>query len=71
VNAIAPGWFVTSMNEDAFADTRIRDRLLRHVPARRTGRAEELGPLVVYLSSPASDYVPGEVVFVDGGLAAG
>jgi NAD(P)-dependent dehydrogenase (short-subunit alcohol dehydrogenase family) len=71
VNAIAPGWFVTSMNEDAFADARIRERLLRDVPARRAGRADELGPLVVYLASPASDYVTGEVVFVDGGLAAG
>ncbi len=71
VNAIAPGWFVTSMNEDAFADPGIRDRLLRDVPARRTGRPEELGALVVYLASSASDYVTGEVVFVDGGLTAG
>jgi 2-deoxy-D-gluconate 3-dehydrogenase len=71
VNAIAPGWFVTPMNERAFADARVRERLLRDVPARRTGRPEELGPLVVYLASGASDYVTGEVVFVDGGFAAG
>lgn len=71
VNAIAPGWFVTPMNERAFGDERVRDRLLRDVPARRTGRPEELGPLVVYLAAPASDYVTGEVVFVDGGFAAG
>jgi NAD(P)-dependent dehydrogenase (short-subunit alcohol dehydrogenase family) len=71
VNAIAPGWFVTPMNERAFADERVRARLLRDVPARRTGRPEELGPLVVYLASAASDYVTGEVVFVDGGFAAG
>lgn len=70
VNAIAPGWFVTSMNEHAFADPEIRARLLRDVPARRTGRPEELGALVVYLASSASDYVTGEVVFVDGGLTA-
>jgi 2-deoxy-D-gluconate 3-dehydrogenase len=70
VNAIAPGWFVTSMNEAAFADARTSERLLRNVPARRTGRAEELGPLVVYLASAASDYVTGEVVFIDGGLGA-
>jgi 2-deoxy-D-gluconate 3-dehydrogenase len=71
VNAIAPGWFVTSMNEHAFADPRLRERLLRDVPARRTGRPEELGALVVYLASAASDYVTGEVIFVDGGLTAG
>ena len=47
-----------------------RERLLRDVPARRTGRPEELGPLVVYLASAASDYVTGEVVFIDGGLGA-
>jgi 2-deoxy-D-gluconate 3-dehydrogenase len=70
VNAIAPGWFVTSMNEDAFSDARIRERLLRDVPARRTGRPEELGPLVVYLASAASDYVTGDVVFADGGFSA-
>ena len=39
VNAIAPGWFVTDMNAEAFADPKVRDRLLRDVPMRRTGRA--------------------------------
>jgi NAD(P)-dependent dehydrogenase (short-subunit alcohol dehydrogenase family) len=71
VNAIAPGWFVTPMNAPAFADERTRDRLLRDVPARRVGKPEEIGPLVVYLASPASDFVTGEVIFIDGGLAAG
>jgi 2-deoxy-D-gluconate 3-dehydrogenase len=71
VNAIAPGWFVTPMNADAFADERTRDRLLRDVPARRVGKPEELGPLVVYLASSASDFVTGEVVYIDGGLMAG
>jgi NAD(P)-dependent dehydrogenase (short-subunit alcohol dehydrogenase family) len=71
VNAIAPGWFLTPMNAHAFADEKVRDRLLREVPARRVGRAEELGPLVVYLASPASDFMTGEVVFIDGGQLAG
>ncbi len=70
VNCIAPGWFVTPMNEHAFADEKIRERLLRNVPARRTGRPEELGPLVVYLASAASDYVTGEVIVIDGGAHA-
>jgi NAD(P)-dependent dehydrogenase (short-subunit alcohol dehydrogenase family) len=71
VNAIAPGWFLTPMNAAAFADQKIRDRLLREVPARRLGKPEELGPLVVYLASSASDFVTGEVVFIDGGMLAG
>jgi 2-deoxy-D-gluconate 3-dehydrogenase len=70
VNAVAPGWFVTDMNAPAFADARIRERLLRDVPARRTGRPEEVGPLVVYLAGPASDYMTGQVVFLDGGHTA-
>ena len=69
VNAIAPGWFVTDMNDAAFAEPRIRERLLRDVPARRTGRVEEIGPLVVYLASPASDFMTGQTVFLDGGLS--
>lgn len=71
VNAIAPGWFLTPMNAHAFADERLRERLLRDVPARRAGKPEELGPLVVYLASSASDFMTGEVVFLDGGQVAG
>jgi 2-deoxy-D-gluconate 3-dehydrogenase len=70
VNAMAPGWFVTDMNSEAFADPKVRERLLRDVPARRTGRLEEIGPLVVYLASPASDYMTGQTVFLDGGHSA-
>jgi 2-deoxy-D-gluconate 3-dehydrogenase len=70
VNAIAPGWFVTDMNAEAFGDPRVRERLLRDVPARRTGRLEEIGPLLVYLASPASDYMTGQTVFLDGGHSA-
>lgn len=71
VNAIAPGWFLTPMNAGAFADEKIRDRLLRDVPARRAGEPEELGPLVVYLASGASDFMTGEIVVIDGGQMAG
>ncbi len=70
VNALAPGWFGTDMNADAFGDPRIRERLLRDVPARRTGRLEEIGPLVVYLASPASDFMTGQTLFLDGGHSA-
>jgi 2-deoxy-D-gluconate 3-dehydrogenase len=70
VNAIAPGWFVTEMNAAAFADPRIQERLLRDVPARRTGRPEEIGPLAVFLASAGSDFMTGQTVFLDGGHAA-
>ena len=70
VNALAPGWFVTPMNEAAFADSKISERLLRNVPMRRTGRLEEIGPLAVYLASSASDFITGQTIFLDGGLSA-
>jgi NAD(P)-dependent dehydrogenase (short-subunit alcohol dehydrogenase family) len=70
VNAIAPGWFVTEMNETAFADPRIHERLTRDIPARRTGRLDEIGPLAVYLASPASDFMTGQTIFLDGGHTA-
>jgi len=70
VNAMAPGWFVTDMNSQAFDDARVRERLLRDVPARRTGRLDEIGPLVIYLASAASDYMTGQTVFLDGGHSA-
>ena len=67
VNAIAPGWFVTEMNEAAFADPRIHERLTRDIPARRPGRMEEIGPLAVYLASPGSEFMTGQTIFLDGG----
>jgi 2-deoxy-D-gluconate 3-dehydrogenase len=70
VNAIAPGWFVTEMNAAAFADPRINERLTRDIPARRTGRVEEIGPLAVYLASSASDFMTGQTIFLDGGHTA-
>jgi 2-deoxy-D-gluconate 3-dehydrogenase len=70
VNAIAPGWFVTEMNAEAFGNPRIAERLTRDIPARRTGRLDEIGPLAVYLASPASDFMTGQTLFLDGGHTA-
>jgi 2-deoxy-D-gluconate 3-dehydrogenase len=70
VNAIAPGWFVTEMNQAAFADPRINERLTRDIPMRRTGRLEEVGPLAVFLASSASDFMTGQTIFLDGGHSA-
>ncbi len=70
VNAIAPGWFVTDMNERAFADPKINERLTRDIPMRRTGRLEEIGPLAVFLASSGSDFMTGQTIFLDGGHTA-
>lgn len=72
VNAIAPGWFATDMSAPAFApdNQRVAERLLRDIPARRPGRPEEIGPLAVYLASPASDFMTGQTIYLDGGHTA-
>ncbi|MBI1847142.1 MAG: SDR family oxidoreductase [Candidatus Rokubacteria bacterium] len=70
VNAIAPGWFETDMSAPAFASQKVGDRLLRDIPMRRIGRPEEVGPLVVYLASAASDFMTGQTIFLDGGHSA-
>ena len=70
VNAIAPGYVETDMNAAARDDEKLRDRIEGQIPARRMARAAELGPLVVYLSSPASDFMTGETIVFDGGQSA-
>jgi 2-deoxy-D-gluconate 3-dehydrogenase len=70
VNAIAPGWFATDMTHEAFADRRINERLTRDIPVRRIGQPGEIGPLAVYLASPAADFMTGQTIFLDGGHSA-
>jgi NAD(P)-dependent dehydrogenase (short-subunit alcohol dehydrogenase family) len=70
VNAIAPGWFVTEMNEAAFADPKTHERLTRDIPMRRTGRLEEIGPLAVFLAGAGSNFMTGQTIFLDGGHTA-
>lgn len=71
VNCIAPGFFRTGMTESVWQDPRRSAWLLEHIPARRGGRPEELAGLCVFLASPASDYLTGQTIAVDGGVLAG
>jgi NAD(P)-dependent dehydrogenase (short-subunit alcohol dehydrogenase family) len=68
VNAIAPGWFPSDMNK-VLLDAQ-PDAYLEHIPLRRFGGPDDLKGAVVFLASPASDYVTGQVVVVDGGQSA-
>jgi 2-deoxy-D-gluconate 3-dehydrogenase len=70
VNAIAPGYFETN-NTEALRQDETRSReILGRIPAGRWGRPEDLGGAAVFLASPASDYVHGTVLAVDGGWLA-
>jgi NAD(P)-dependent dehydrogenase (short-subunit alcohol dehydrogenase family) len=70
VNAIAPGWFDTDMSAPAWEDPRVGERLVRDIPARRIGKPDEIGHLAVYLASPASDFMTGQTIYLDGGHTA-
>jgi len=69
VNGIAPGYFNTEMTGEALKDPKIREAILKRIPIRRVGEPWEIGPLAVYLASPVSDYMTGEIIRIDGGQA--
>jgi gluconate 5-dehydrogenase len=69
-NGIAPGYFRTDLTEPLQADRQFDGWLRGRVPAGRWGEPAELGGAVVFLASSASDFVNGQLLFVDGGLSA-
>jgi 2-dehydro-3-deoxy-D-gluconate 5-dehydrogenase len=70
VNAIAPGYIKTRLNKHIWSDPVRHDQILARLPAGRWGNAEDLVGAAIFLASPASDYVHGIVLPVDGGWLA-
>ena len=70
VNAIAPGYFATELTSALVADPAFDDWVRARTPAGRWGRVEELAGAVVFLASPAADFVNGHMLVVDGGMSA-
>jgi NAD(P)-dependent dehydrogenase (short-subunit alcohol dehydrogenase family) len=70
VNAVAPGYVRTYMTEAAFRDKARCDWMLSRIPLGRFGTPEDIGNTALFLACPASDYLTGEVIFVDGGWMA-
>ena len=66
VTAIAPGAFASEMNKVARDQG---DQIAKHIPSRRIGRDEDMAAAAIYLASRAGDYVVGETIAVDGGVA--
>ena len=70
VNAIAPGYMATENTQALRADEKRSAQILDRIPAGRWGEAADLGGAAVFLASPASDYVHGAIIPVDGGWLA-
>lgn len=64
-NAIAPGFIATDMTE-AFQN---QPEVMNAIPLKRMGKPEEVAALVAFLASPMADYITGEVIRIDGGMA--
>ncbi len=70
VNAIAPGYFKSELTAALVADAAFSAWLERRTPAGRWGELHELAGAAVFLASPASRFVTGQVLYVDGGVTA-
>ncbi len=69
-NAIGPGYMLTDMNEALTSNPPFDAWVKGRTPSRRWGRPEELVGAAVFLASSASDYVNGQIIYVDGGMSA-
>jgi NAD(P)-dependent dehydrogenase (short-subunit alcohol dehydrogenase family) len=70
VNAIGPGYYETPMTRPVFEDPERVNWMLSRIPLGRTGVPKDLAGAAVYLASDASNYVTGQILYVDGGWLA-
>ena len=70
VNAIAPGFTDTELVQKEIEKDGLLDKHLRLIPLRRVAKPREVALAAVYLASPASDYMTGQVLVLDGGSTA-
>jgi len=71
VNAIAPGFILTDLNAKLWENPTMLNWAKERTPARRLGQRDDLIGAAIFLASAASDFVTGQVLYVDGGLTAG
>ena len=69
-NAIGPGYMITDMNQALIDNPSFDTWVKGRTPAKRWGRPDELIGAAVFLSSRASDYVNGQIIYVDGGMSS-
>src|ERR671919_1820239 len=70
VNAVLPGWIDSALTRRARIDVpELHDRVVARTPAGRWGTADDLAGIAVFLASPASDFLTGTAIPVDGGYS--
>jgi gluconate 5-dehydrogenase len=70
VNSIGPGYIVTEMNKALTSNEAFDGWVKARTPAKRWGTPDDIVGTVVFLSAPASDFVNGQIIYVDGGISA-
>jgi 2-deoxy-D-gluconate 3-dehydrogenase len=70
VNAIAPGWMATALTAALVGNPQREPDILARIPAGRWGHPADLQGAILFLAAPASDYVHGTILPVDGGYLA-
>lgn len=70
VNALCPGWTATDLNRGMWEDPAAGPATVARVPMQRWGTADEMAGPAVFLASPASSYMTGQVLLIDGGQTA-
>jgi glucose 1-dehydrogenase len=68
VNSISPGAIRTPINTQAWQTREAYDELMKLVPYKRIGEAEEIGRAAVWLASDFTDYIVGSTIYIDGGM---
>ncbi len=71
VNAIAPGFILTDLSRKLWSNPVMKQWNQQNTPLRRLGESEDLVGAAIFLASPASTFMTGQILFVDGGFSAG
>ena len=69
-NAIAPGFFRTELTAQLFEDGEIVRKLAQRTAIGRNGQLDDLNGVCLFLASAASDYITGQIIYIDGGFTA-
>jgi NAD(P)-dependent dehydrogenase (short-subunit alcohol dehydrogenase family) len=71
VNAIAPGFFVTNIGGGHAHNPELQAALAKDIPMHRVGQPDDIKALALFLASPASEYITGQEILIDGGWGLG